>query len=54
MKPMQVIQASTKWPAEAVKHGNELGTVEIGKPADLLVVNADPLQDTQGLKKSRM
>jgi hypothetical protein len=51
MKPMQVIQASTKWPAEAVKHGSELGTVEVGKLADLFVVNADPLQDVQNLKK---
>jgi Amidohydrolase family len=49
--PMQVIQASTKWPAEAVKHGSELGTVEVGKLADLFVVNADPLQDVQNLKK---
>jgi len=51
LTPMQVIQASTKWPAEAVKYGSQLGTVEVGKLADLLVVSADPLQDVQNLKK---
>jgi hypothetical protein len=49
--PMQVIQATTKWPAEAVKYGNQIGTVEAGKFADLVIVNADPLQDVQNLKK---
>lgn len=49
--PMQVIMATTKWPAEAVKYGRELGTVEAGKYADLVIVNADPLQDIQNLKK---
>ena len=40
LTPMQVIQASTKWPAEAVKYGSQLGTIEVGKLADLLVVGA--------------
>ena len=51
LTPMQVIQASTKWPAEAVKYGAQLGTIEVGKLADLFVVSADPLQDVQNLKK---
>jgi hypothetical protein len=49
--PMQVIQSATKWPAEAVKVANQLGTVEAGKLADIFIVNADPLQDVQNLKK---
>lgn len=49
--PMQVIQATTKWPAEAVKHEKEVGTVEVGKYADMVILNADPLQDIQNLKK---
>ena len=51
LTPMHVIMATTKWPAEAVKYGRELGTVEAGKYADLVIVNADPLQDIQNLKK---
>ena len=49
--PMQVIQASTKWPAEAVKAGDRLGTIQEGKLADLLLVNADPLDNIQNLNK---
>jgi hypothetical protein len=49
--PMQAIQASTKWPAEAVKYGNQIGTIAAGKYADLIIVNADPLQDIQNLKR---
>jgi hypothetical protein len=47
---MQVIQSATKWPAEAVKYGRELGTIEAGKLADLFIVNADPLRNIQNLK----
>jgi imidazolonepropionase-like amidohydrolase len=49
--PMQVIQSATKWPAEALKVDKHLGTIEAGKLADLFIVNADPLQDVQNLKK---
>ena len=48
---MQAIQAATKWPAEAVRVANQLGTVEEGKLADLVIVSADPLSDIQNLTK---
>jgi hypothetical protein len=52
MTPMQIIQGTTKYPAELVQKQDSLGTVEPGKTADILVVSADPLQDVQNLKKT--
>lgn len=51
LSPMHVIQSATKWPAEALKVDKQLGTIEVGKLADLFLVNADPLQDIQNLSK---
>ena len=41
---------STKWPAEALNRQADVGTVEKGKLADILIVNADPLQDIGNLR----
>ena len=49
--PMETIQAATKWPAEAMRVQSRIGTIENGKLADLLVVDADPLQDIRNLQK---
>jgi predicted amidohydrolase len=51
LTPMQVIVGSTKYPAEMVRKGNLLGTVEAGKLADVIVVDADPLRDIKNLDK---
>jgi Amidohydrolase family len=48
---MQVIQAATKWPAETLKVEKQLGTIETGKLADILIADADPLQDIANLNK---
>lgn len=45
MTPIQAISASTKTGAEVLGLGDELGTIEPGKLADVIVVNGDPLFD---------
>jgi imidazolonepropionase-like amidohydrolase len=45
MSPMQALQAATGWAAECCGKEAELGTVEPGKLADLVVVSGDPLAD---------
>lgn len=43
MTPMQAIVASTRTAAECMEMEHEIGTLEPGKLADLLVVDGDPL-----------
>jgi len=52
--PMQAIEAATRIGAEVCDAGNRLGTIERGKLADLLVLDADPLADIQNLRKISM
>ncbi len=42
--PAEALRAATLWSAEAVGVGNELGSLERGKLADLVIVAGDPLQ----------
>jgi hypothetical protein len=51
MTPMMIIQAATRNIAAAYHKLDTLGTLEAGKTADLIVVDADPLVDVQNLKK---
>jgi imidazolonepropionase-like amidohydrolase len=54
MTPTEVLVASTRTGALALGSlGKDLGTVEPGKVADLLVVGADPTADVNNLRKLR-
>jgi imidazolonepropionase-like amidohydrolase len=48
MTPMQAIVASTQVPAELL-HRPDLGTLDPGKLADVVVVRGDPLADIDSL-----
>jgi imidazolonepropionase-like amidohydrolase len=45
MSPMQAIVAATRMGAECMRLGDEIGMLNTGRRADLLVVDGDPLQD---------
>jgi imidazolonepropionase-like amidohydrolase len=45
LTPLEVIKCATKTGAEIMGRGEEFGTVEAGKLADLLVVDGDVLAD---------
>jgi imidazolonepropionase-like amidohydrolase len=49
LTPMQVIVAATKHGAEVSNLGAELGTIEPGKLADIIVVDGDPLVDISAM-----
>jgi imidazolonepropionase-like amidohydrolase len=54
LSPLQVITAATRNGAIACGLADELGTIEPGKLADLLVVEGDPGQDLSALKNVRL
>ena len=48
---MESIVAATRNPAEGYRVLDRVGTIEVGKLADLVIVNADPLQDIRNVQK---
>jgi imidazolonepropionase-like amidohydrolase len=50
LPPRTVLQWATKNGAEAMGRGDDLGTVEPGKLADLLVINGDPTANVSVLR----
>lgn len=51
LTPMQALQAATRDPAEYLGFGDALGTIEEGKRADLVLLDADPLADIASIRK---
>lgn len=49
--PLEAIQAATIVPARAMGFEKELGTVEPGKRADLIIVNGNPLESIHNIRK---
>ncbi|HEX3185333.1 MAG TPA: amidohydrolase family protein [Pyrinomonadaceae bacterium] len=51
--PLEAIQAATIVPARVMKLDQEVGTIESGKRADLLIVDANPLDNISNIRKGR-
>jgi imidazolonepropionase-like amidohydrolase len=50
MTPAQAIHAATSSAADLIGRANSVGTIEAGKYADIIAVNADPLADVRALE----
>jgi imidazolonepropionase-like amidohydrolase len=51
LTPLAILKAVTQGGARAMGRGSELGTVEPGKRADLLVLDADPQSDIRNTQR---
>jgi imidazolonepropionase-like amidohydrolase len=51
LTPMEALQSATRNPARYFNKLDEMGTVEVKKAADLVLLNADPLKDIHNTQK---
>ncbi|MHB1204389.1 MAG: amidohydrolase family protein [Rhodospirillaceae bacterium] len=53
LTPMQAIMGATLYPAQVLGIEKDYGSVEVGKSADFVVLDGDPLADIRNTKKIR-
>jgi len=51
LTPYEAIRAGTRAAAESLERGGEFGTVEAGKRADLILLEANPLDDVDNVQR---
>ena len=51
MTPVEVIKAATVSAADMLGPSNEIGTIALGKSADIIAVSGDPLTNVRILEK---
>jgi imidazolonepropionase-like amidohydrolase len=54
LSPMQALQAATVVGAEALGESSRLGTIEVGKLADVFAVDGDPIADIRAVSQTVM
>lgn len=54
LSPMEAIQAATSRPASLLRSGHEIGTIQVGKRADLVAIAGDPLEAISCVRNVRL
>ena len=50
LSPIEAIQSAAIIPAKVMGLANSLGSIEVGKQADLILVDGDPLENMRNLR----
>jgi imidazolonepropionase-like amidohydrolase len=53
LTPLQALQTATSVPARAMGLDRDSGTIEVGKRADLVVLDANPIADIRNIRRTR-
>ena len=53
MSPMEALQTATINGANAIKASKDLGSIEVGKYADILAIDGDPTKDIKCLQEKK-
>ena len=51
MEPMELLKAATSNPAKAYQVDADLGTLEVGKIADIVILDGNPLEDARNYRR---
>lgn len=51
LAPMEALQAATSLPAQVLGVTEKVGTIEVGKQADLVLLEGDPLEDVRNMQR---
>ncbi|MCP4300977.1 MAG: amidohydrolase family protein [Gammaproteobacteria bacterium] len=51
LTPLEAIEAATVRPAEFLSLQDQMGSIDVGKVADLVLLDADPLEDINNIRK---
>jgi len=51
LAPMEALQAATSLPAQVLGVTKKVGTIEVGKQADLVLLEGDPLEDIRNMQR---
>lgn len=54
LTPLEAIQTATLTPARVMKLENEVGTIEAGKRADIIILDANPLDNISNIRTIRL
>ena len=54
LSPFEVLQTATINGAMALNAQDDIGTIEVGKLADFIIVNANPLEDIRNARQTKM